>query len=80
MAEHSTPEFEQPLYRYVIETKRLSEPTVFQNDKGELLTVQKGNRDVTLFHPRTVYEDGRPTWLHLRGDRILSKNDEDKNS
>jgi hypothetical protein len=70
MTEHSTPEFEQPLYRYVIEKKRLSEPTVFQNDKGELLTVQKGNRDVTLFHPRAVYEDGRPTWLHLRGDRM----------
>ena len=41
----------------------------YRNAKGEWWTLEKSKRDVTLFHPRSVYEEGRPTWLRLGGDR-----------
>jgi hypothetical protein len=69
MTEHSAPEYEHPLFRYVMETNRISRPSVFRKDKGEWWTLEKGKRDVTLFTPRSLYKDGRPTWLRLGGDR-----------
>jgi hypothetical protein len=41
---------------------------VFRNAAGKLWTVREGI-DVTLFHPRSVYENGRPTWLRMGGLR-----------
>ncbi len=69
MTEHSAPEYEHPLYRHLNEKKLISRPTIFRNAKGELSTLVKGKVDATLYHPRSVYRDGRPTWLSLGGDR-----------
>jgi hypothetical protein len=69
MTEHSTPEYEHPLYRYVMETNLISRPSIFRNDKGEWWTLEKGKRDLTLISPRSSYKDGRPTWLRLGGNR-----------
>ena len=69
MTEHSAPEYEHPLYRYVMETNRISRPSIFRNEKGGLWTLEKGKRDLTLITPRSVYKNGRPTWLRLGGDR-----------
>ena len=72
MSEHSAPEFEHPLYQFVQERRLVSRPTVFQNARGELWTLEKGWHDVTLFHPRTLLrpeDGGRPDWLRLGGIR-----------
>lgn len=69
MSEHSAPDYEHPLYRYATSRGLVSRPVVFRNDRGELFAAQKGVRDVTLFSPRSVYENGRPTWLKLDGAR-----------
>jgi hypothetical protein len=69
MTEHSAPEYEHPLYRYIMEKNLISRPSVLRNDKGEWWTLEKGKRDLTLFTPRSVYKNGRPTWLRLEGDR-----------
>ncbi|MGA9767963.1 MAG: hypothetical protein WBV94_02915 [Blastocatellia bacterium] len=69
MSEHSAPEYEQPLYRYVTEKKLVSKPSVFENAGSELWALEKTRHDVTLFHPRSEFKDGRPTWLRMGGDR-----------
>jgi hypothetical protein len=73
MSEHSAPEYEHPLYRYATEKGLISKPSVFQNAKGELWALEKERRDVTLFHPRSEYKEGRPVWLRLGGDRKAYK-------
>jgi len=57
------------LYRQVMEQRPVTAPTLFLDSAGEPWTLQPGVRDATLFHPRSVYEAGRPTWLHLGGTR-----------
>ena len=47
------------------EKRLFTKPSVFQNARGELWTLVKGQRDITLFHPRSVYREGRPTWLRF---------------
>ena len=69
MSERSSPEFEHSIYRHVVDGRSLTEPSVLINADGAPWTLQPGVRDVTLFHPRSVYEHGRPTWLQLGGRR-----------
>ncbi len=70
MTEHSAREFEHPLYRYVMEHRRISRPSVFRNAEGQWWTLERGRNDVTVFHPRSRYSGGRPDWLRLGGSRI----------
>jgi hypothetical protein len=73
MSEHSAREFEHPLYQYVTEKGLAARPVVFQNERGELWTQERGRHDVTLFHPRTRLlsgdAGGRPDWLRQGGSR-----------
>ncbi|HVG28235.1 MAG TPA: hypothetical protein VM864_00805 [Pyrinomonadaceae bacterium] len=69
MSEHSAPDYEHPLYLYATSRGLVPRPVVFRNARGELFAAQKGARDITLFQPRSVYENGRPTWLGLDGAR-----------
>lgn len=69
MTEHSAPEYEHDLYRSVMDQKLISRPSVFRNAEGQWWTARPGVRDISLFHPRSVYRDGRPTWLRLGGMR-----------
>jgi hypothetical protein len=69
MTEHSAPEFEHPVYRYLIEKKRVTKPCVLRNIKGEMWALEQGKWDVTLVHPRSIYKAGRPIWLRLSGNR-----------
>lgn len=69
MTEHSAPEYEHPVYRDAVAQRHVVRPTVFRASSGRLWTLDRGVRDVTLFHPRTRYEYGRPTWLQLGGRR-----------
>lgn len=69
MTEHSAPEYEHDLYRSVMDQKLISRPSLFRNAEGQWWTAQQGVRDVSLFHPRSIYRDGRPTWLGMAGMR-----------
>ena len=64
MSEHSAPEREHPVYRHVTEYP-LPAPTVFVEPDGRAWSLDPEKWDVSLFHPRTVYERGRPTWLAM---------------
>jgi hypothetical protein len=68
MTERGSPEREHPLYRQMSADLR-NEPTVLRTPAGALFTVEPGKRDITVFHPRSVYRDGRPMWLRLGGRR-----------
>lgn len=69
MSEHGSPEFEHPIYRHVVEARGFSRPVLLVGAEGEPWTLEPGRRDVTLFHPRSVYEHGRPHWLRMGGLR-----------
>jgi hypothetical protein len=69
MSEQFSQEYEQPIYRYLMAHTPIHEPTIFVNGAGEPWTFQPGIRDITLFHPRSVYLHGRPDWLNIGGLR-----------
>lgn len=70
MTEHSSSEFEHPLYRMAT-ARGLKEPTIFITGEGRPFTVNPELRDVTVFHPRSETRLGRPTWLLMNGLRRL---------
>lgn len=77
MREHDASEYENSLYRFVTAQGLISKPAVFVNKQGQIWTFKAGVHDVTVFHPRSLYENGRPNWLRLNGSRksyLLSKN------
>ncbi len=67
LSERSRPENEFPLYRYATAKWKFTEPSVFQSKAGKFWS--EPTYDLTIFHPRTVYKDGRPTWLEMGGSR-----------
>ncbi len=69
MSEQSSPDYEQPIYRYLMAHSPIQEPTIFVNAEGVPWSFQPGIRDITLFQPRSVYVNGRPSWLTLGGLR-----------
>ncbi len=60
---------ENPIYRHLMARSPISKPTIFVNAQGQPWTLQPGIRDITLFQPRSVYVDGRPSWLAIGGRR-----------
>jgi hypothetical protein len=69
MSEQFSQEYEQPIYRYLMTHSPIHEPTIFVNGAGKPWTFQPGIRDITLFHPRSAYVNGRPSWLTIGGLR-----------
>jgi hypothetical protein len=61
LSERSEPKYEAGLYRYVTGKWKLQEPTVFKNKERSYFTTVGYNLEV--FHPRSSFEKGRPTWL-----------------
>ncbi|HEY3571278.1 MAG TPA: hypothetical protein VGP73_25355 [Thermoanaerobaculia bacterium] len=68
MTEHSAPEFEHPLYRWAVERGMVAEPVVLKSATGAFWSSSPGI-DIAVFHPRSRYENGRPTWLRMGGLR-----------
>jgi hypothetical protein len=68
MTEHSAPELEHPLYRWAVESGMVAEPVVLRSAAGAFWSPSPGI-DVVVFHPRSRYENGRPTWLRMSGLR-----------
>ncbi len=73
MTEHSVPSEENPDYRLAIERGLLKDkPVVLRDPKSKAYygpTQSEGKYDLVVFHPRSVYERGRPTWLSMGGLR-----------
>ena len=72
MYEHSDPIYESGYYRAAIADNLLpSVPVVFKNKLGHYFTDpdDPAAYDLVVFHPRTLYEFGRPTWLSEDGQR-----------
>jgi hypothetical protein len=67
MTEHGTPEHEHPLYRRL--ARRAAGGAAVWQAGGAAWTLEPGLRDVTVVHPPSQYERGRPTWLRLGGRR-----------
>jgi hypothetical protein len=59
--EAASPEEEIPEYKQATQNGWISRPTVFVDEKGKPWA--HGSSDMTIFFPRTVYEQGRPDWL-----------------
>lgn len=71
MTERADPQLEHPLYRSWADRSLAAEPVLFRSlPQGTFWSAEPGARDVTVFHPRTVTEWGRPTWLRLGGARV----------
>ena len=72
MTEHSKPEREPSDYRLAVEKGLVKDGPVVLRDKEGRYYVPAAVRelhDLVIFHPRTRYENGRPTWLALGGRR-----------
>jgi hypothetical protein len=66
-SERSEPKYEGGLYRYVVNKWKFTEPSVFVNKRGDYYKDHGYN--LVIFHPRSTYENGRPTWLKTSGAR-----------
>ncbi|HMW02082.1 MAG TPA: hypothetical protein PL157_14270 [Acidobacteriota bacterium] len=71
MMEHSSPDYEKPVYGQAIQPGRVTEPTIFQSKDGKLFVEEKhrSNYDAQIFHPRSKTKSGRPDWLLMGGLR-----------
>ncbi|MCB1023956.1 MAG: hypothetical protein KDB79_06195 [Acidobacteria bacterium] len=67
LSERHDPADEIPLYRYLAK-QNLRNPTVFETPGGEYFGKSESH-DMFVFHPRMKYENGRPTWLEMDGER-----------
>lgn len=67
------PALEHPLYRYLTKANLLNDrASVFQSPSGSFYS-QSGAYDMSIFHPRIRYENGRATFLEMRGRRRAQK-------
>jgi len=69
MTERSSPDYEDPLYDRVLQKYAPKQTTVLRKAGGDLWSLDPGKYDVTVIHPRTTYENGRPTWLKTLAGR-----------
>ena len=70
MSEHSRPKYESVRYREAVAAFGIDDPIIVEC-KGEpwVAPGYEGKFDLMTFLPRSVYVDGRPTWLSLAGAR-----------
>lgn len=69
MRERGDASYEHPLYRYVTEQGWIETPTIFLSPEGAYWSLDSEKWDLMLFHPRSRYEQGRPSWMHMEGLR-----------
>jgi hypothetical protein len=68
--EHSKPKYDSPVYRQAIERGLLKhKPVILRQGDGHSFYSPQEAVDLAVFHPRTRYERGRPSWLSLGGRR-----------
>src|SRR5262249_44922137 len=68
--EHSRPELEHWAFKRAFDKGWLdTDPIVLLNTAGVPWSAMPGAADITLFHPRTYLDHGRPQWMALGGLR-----------
>ncbi|HEX8737919.1 MAG TPA: hypothetical protein VF721_21485 [Pyrinomonadaceae bacterium] len=67
MSERSRPDYESATFRYAVKKWNFTAPTIFQSKDGKYSS--NPSYDLTIFHPRSIYKDARPTWLEMGGAR-----------
>jgi hypothetical protein len=56
-------------YKYALDTFKFNEPVVLVNNRG-IPQVAAPGIDVQVYHPRTSYRHGRPSWLLKDGNKL----------
>ena len=69
MAERSSSENEFKTYKHALTKDMGKEPVVFCDKQGKPNIVDNVKYDAQIFHPRSEYQKGRPTWLLMGGLR-----------
>jgi len=69
MAERSSPENEFKTYKHALTKNIGKEPVIFCNKEGKPYSISSTKYDAQIFHPRSEYQKGRPTWLLMGGLR-----------
>ncbi len=58
--------YDSPVFRSAERAFKIDAPIVLENENGQLFG---GYNDITVFHPRSTYPNGRPDWLSMNGYR-----------
>lgn len=71
MREHSSPEFENEIYKFIVNKYKFNHPTILQASNNKIWVHKEfqDRYDLQVFHPRTIFIYGRPNWLSLNGSR-----------
>lgn len=69
MSEKSSSENELKIYKHALTKNIGKEPVIFCNKEGKPYVVSSTKYDAQIFHPRSEYQKGRPTWLLMGGLR-----------
>jgi hypothetical protein len=67
--EHAEAERDHPVYAAAMRAPHPDRPFAYVDDAGKPWTLKSGQYDVSVFFPREVESDGRPTWPGLDGTR-----------
>ncbi len=71
MREHSARNYENSIFKQITGSGRLKNTSVIvSNDEHLWLGGNEGIYDLILFHPRTIYQNKRPSWLFHSEHRI----------
>ncbi|HTI93426.1 MAG TPA: hypothetical protein VL727_22665 [Puia sp.] len=69
MTEESNFGYGRVIYQAYLQKFPLTEPSIALMNNAPVNVTDKDLYDLSVIHPPTVYQDGRPTWLSLDGRR-----------
>ncbi|MEO7983932.1 MAG: hypothetical protein ABI688_07615 [Bacteroidota bacterium] len=69
MTEGSDFEYGRVFYQYFNERFNISSASILYQDKRPFNPMEEKGYDVIVMHPATTYQQNRPAWLSLDGDR-----------
>lgn len=69
MTEGSDFEYGRLFYNYFNEKYSIPEPSIVFENKRPFNPLQEKGYDVIVIHPPTVYQNNRPSWISLNGER-----------
>lgn len=69
MTEESNFGYGRVIYQAYLQKYPLTEPSIALLNNAPVNVTDKDLYDLTVIHPPTVFQDGRPTWLSLGGKR-----------
>lgn len=70
LSERARADQEHPWYRAAMTAPHPDQPFVYVDESGKPWTLRPGQYDVSVFFPRSVEHEGRPTWPGLDRTRL----------